>query len=260
MARESAAGSRRSSAKCARRQAPEASLSCSCPRSLNPPRPTNTSAASTIHFSSGRAADATGGSFLASVSPSGPPPAVTAPRPLLFLPQLAAASRRRSSPDSGFARMGKTGVFAILQRRRSRGTSERLVRRRPGGRRVTDRAPWVAKPAHHAGPLFLPQLAAAARRRSSPYSGFARMGKTGDSHPRASPSRSRAAHRRRDGGAHRARGAADARWDRKLASLGFRVLRLDADLVERALPEALAGAGGAESVSAGYRVTQPCVT
>ena len=99
---------------------------------------------------------------------------------------------------------------------------------------------WVAKPAHHAGPLFLPQLAAAARHRSSPYSGFARMGKTGDSHPRASPSRSRAAHRRRDGGAHRARGAADARRDRKLASLGFRVLRLDADLVERALPEALA--------------------
>ena len=43
-----------------------------------------------------------------------------------------------------------------------------------------------------------------------------------------------------DGGAHRARGAADARRDRKLASLGFRVLRLDADLVERALPEALA--------------------
>ena len=43
-----------------------------------------------------------------------------------------------------------------------------------------------------------------------------------------------------DGGAHCARGAADARRDRKLASLGFRVLRLDADLVERALPEALA--------------------
>ena len=43
-----------------------------------------------------------------------------------------------------------------------------------------------------------------------------------------------------DGGAHRGRGAADARRDRKLASLGFRVLRLDADLVERALPEALA--------------------
>ena len=43
-----------------------------------------------------------------------------------------------------------------------------------------------------------------------------------------------------DGGAHRARGAADARRDRKLAKLGYRVLRLDADLGERARPEALA--------------------
>ncbi|MCC6669376.1 MAG: DUF559 domain-containing protein [Polyangiaceae bacterium] len=43
-----------------------------------------------------------------------------------------------------------------------------------------------------------------------------------------------------DGGPHCARGAADARRDGKLVRLGFRVLRLEADLVERALPEALA--------------------
>ncbi|MCC6903459.1 MAG: hypothetical protein IT377_31100 [Polyangiaceae bacterium] len=37
----------------------------------------------------------------------------------------------------------------------------------------------------------------------------------------------------------RRRGAADARRDRKLAKLGYRVLRLEAGLVERALPQAL---------------------
>ncbi len=42
-----------------------------------------------------------------------------------------------------------------------------------------------------------------------------------------------------DGCAHRGRGAADARRDRKLAKLGYRVLRLEAGLVERALPQAL---------------------
>ncbi len=42
-----------------------------------------------------------------------------------------------------------------------------------------------------------------------------------------------------DGCVHRGRGAADARRDRKLARLGHRVLRLDAGLVERALPMAL---------------------
>ena len=42
-----------------------------------------------------------------------------------------------------------------------------------------------------------------------------------------------------DGSAHRGRCAADARRDRKLAKLGYRVLRLEAELVERALPEAL---------------------
>ncbi len=43
-----------------------------------------------------------------------------------------------------------------------------------------------------------------------------------------------------DGASHRTRGGADAARDRKLARLGYRVLRLDAELVERALPEALA--------------------
>ncbi|MBK9001385.1 MAG: DUF559 domain-containing protein [Myxococcales bacterium] len=43
-----------------------------------------------------------------------------------------------------------------------------------------------------------------------------------------------------DGGYHRTRTAADARRDRKLARLGYRVVRIDADLVMRALPEALA--------------------
>ena len=38
---------------------------------------------------------------------------------------------------------------------------------------------------------------------------------------------------------HRRRRAADARRDRKLARLGYRVLRLDAELVERNLPEAV---------------------
>ena len=42
-----------------------------------------------------------------------------------------------------------------------------------------------------------------------------------------------------DGSAHRGRCAADARRDRKLAKLGYRVLRLEAELVERALPVAL---------------------
>jgi very-short-patch-repair endonuclease len=43
-----------------------------------------------------------------------------------------------------------------------------------------------------------------------------------------------------DGAQHRARRAADARRDEKLARLGYRVLRLEARLVERALPVALA--------------------
>jgi very-short-patch-repair endonuclease len=38
---------------------------------------------------------------------------------------------------------------------------------------------------------------------------------------------------------HRHRRPADARRDRKLARLGYRVLRLDAELVERNLPEAV---------------------
>ncbi|GMV15791.1 MAG: hypothetical protein AMXMBFR56_40150 [Polyangiaceae bacterium] len=42
-----------------------------------------------------------------------------------------------------------------------------------------------------------------------------------------------------DGSAHRGRCAADARRDRKLAKLGYRVRRLDAELVLRALPVAL---------------------
>jgi len=42
-----------------------------------------------------------------------------------------------------------------------------------------------------------------------------------------------------DGDAHRGRGAAHARRDGKLAKLGYRVLRLEADLVECSLPEAL---------------------
>lgn len=42
-----------------------------------------------------------------------------------------------------------------------------------------------------------------------------------------------------DGGAHRGRSAADETRDRKLARLGWRVLRLDAELVLRALPAAL---------------------
>jgi very-short-patch-repair endonuclease len=43
-----------------------------------------------------------------------------------------------------------------------------------------------------------------------------------------------------DGACHRARATADASRDRKLARLGYRVLRLDADLVTDALPVALA--------------------
>lgn len=42
-----------------------------------------------------------------------------------------------------------------------------------------------------------------------------------------------------DGGYHRTRTAADARRDRTLARLGYRVVRIDADLVMQALPEAL---------------------
>jgi very-short-patch-repair endonuclease len=43
-----------------------------------------------------------------------------------------------------------------------------------------------------------------------------------------------------DGGYHRSRRAADARRDRKLARLGYRVVRLDAQLVLRRPAEALA--------------------
>ena len=43
-----------------------------------------------------------------------------------------------------------------------------------------------------------------------------------------------------DGGWHSRRRAADARRDRRLARLGYRVLRLDAELVLRNLPEAVA--------------------
>lgn len=42
-----------------------------------------------------------------------------------------------------------------------------------------------------------------------------------------------------DGSVHRGRRAADARREQKLARLGYRVLRLEAELAERALPEAL---------------------
>jgi len=42
-----------------------------------------------------------------------------------------------------------------------------------------------------------------------------------------------------DGGCHLQRAAADARRDRKLQRLGYRVLRLEAEFVLRALPEAL---------------------
>ncbi len=48
-----------------------------------------------------------------------------------------------------------------------------------------------------------------------------------------------------DGGWHRGRERADARRDRVLARLGWRVLRLDAELVLRDLPEALARIRGA---------------
>ena len=43
-----------------------------------------------------------------------------------------------------------------------------------------------------------------------------------------------------DGGYHAARARADARRDRKLARLGYRVLRLPAELVLHHLPEAVA--------------------
>ena len=43
-----------------------------------------------------------------------------------------------------------------------------------------------------------------------------------------------------DGGWHSRRHAADARRDRKLARLGYRVVRLDAELVLGNLPEAIA--------------------
>jgi very-short-patch-repair endonuclease len=42
-----------------------------------------------------------------------------------------------------------------------------------------------------------------------------------------------------DGGAHFRRRAADARRDRKLARMGYRVLRLEADLVRQHLEEAV---------------------
>ena len=42
-----------------------------------------------------------------------------------------------------------------------------------------------------------------------------------------------------DGSAHRVRQSADVRRDRKLARLGYRVLRLEADLVLRHMPLAL---------------------
>jgi very-short-patch-repair endonuclease len=42
-----------------------------------------------------------------------------------------------------------------------------------------------------------------------------------------------------DGGAHIGRAAADARRDRKLARLGYRVVRLPAELVLRYLPLAV---------------------
>ncbi len=42
-----------------------------------------------------------------------------------------------------------------------------------------------------------------------------------------------------DGGAHVARGAADARRDRKLAFLGYRVVRVEAEIVHTALPSAV---------------------
>ena len=42
-----------------------------------------------------------------------------------------------------------------------------------------------------------------------------------------------------DGSFHRVKQSADARRDRKLARLGYRVLRLEADLVLRRLPLAL---------------------
>ncbi len=53
-----------------------------------------------------------------------------------------------------------------------------------------------------------------------------------------------------DGGYHRRRATADARRDRKLAKMGYRVLRIDAGLVMRALPEALARVRDALSSSA----------
>jgi very-short-patch-repair endonuclease len=43
-----------------------------------------------------------------------------------------------------------------------------------------------------------------------------------------------------DGGYHTARRTADTRRDRKLARLGYRVLRIEASLVERNLAEAVA--------------------
>lgn len=43
-----------------------------------------------------------------------------------------------------------------------------------------------------------------------------------------------------DGGYHAERRGADARRDRKLARAGYRVLRLEAELVMRNMPEALA--------------------
>lgn len=42
-----------------------------------------------------------------------------------------------------------------------------------------------------------------------------------------------------DGGSHVGRGAADARRDRKLARLGYRVVRLEAAVVLNSLPSAI---------------------
>jgi hypothetical protein len=53
-----------------------------------------------------------------------------------------------------------------------------------------------------------------------------------------------------DGGYHVRRAGADARRDRKLARMGYEVLRRDAELVEQQLAEAVARGGGASSAKA----------
>ena len=52
-----------------------------------------------------------------------------------------------------------------------------------------------------------------------------------------------------DGGSHRGRGAPDARRDRNLARLGYRVLRIDAELVRTNVAEAVARIVAALSVA-----------